>query len=55
MDRVEELLKRMPLDYVEMGPGDALFFHPNLLHRSDRNHSDRPALGDDLLLQRRSE
>ena len=26
-ERVEELLKRMPLDYVEMGPGDALFFH----------------------------
>jgi ectoine hydroxylase len=41
-ERVTELLKRMPLDYVEMGPGDALFFHPNLLHRSDRNHSDNP-------------
>ncbi len=41
-ERVEELLKRMPLDYVEMGPGDALFFHPNLLHRSDRNRSDNP-------------
>jgi Phytanoyl-CoA dioxygenase (PhyH) len=41
-ERVEELLKRKPLDYVEMGPGDALFFHPNLLHRSDRNRSDNP-------------
>jgi len=41
-ERVTELLKRMPLDYVEMGPGDALFFHPNLLHRSDRNRSDNP-------------
>jgi ectoine hydroxylase-related dioxygenase (phytanoyl-CoA dioxygenase family) len=41
-ERVEELLKRMPLDYVEMGPGDALFFHCNLLHRSDQNRSDQP-------------
>ena len=35
-----------------MEPGDALFFHSNLLHRSDQNKSDQPALGDDLLLQR---
>jgi ectoine hydroxylase len=41
-ERVGELLKRMPLDYVEMAPGDALFFHPNLLHRSDQNRSDYP-------------
>jgi ectoine hydroxylase-related dioxygenase (phytanoyl-CoA dioxygenase family) len=41
-DRVEEILKRLPLVYVEMGPGDALFFHPNLLHRSDQNRSDSP-------------
>ena len=41
-ERVGELLKRMPLDYVEMAPGDALFFHPNLLHRSDQNRSDTP-------------
>ncbi len=40
--RVEELLKRLPLEYVEMEPGDALFFHCNLLHRSDQNHSERP-------------
>ena len=32
----------MPLDYVEMEPGDALFFHSNLLHRSDQNRSDQP-------------
>jgi ectoine hydroxylase len=25
-----------------MEPGDALFFHPNLLHRSDRNNSECP-------------
>jgi hypothetical protein len=41
-ERVEELLKRMPLEYVEMEPGDALFFHCNLLHRSDQNHSEQP-------------
>jgi|SRR5882724_4980333 len=41
-DRVEEVLKRLDLVYVEMEPGDALFFHPNLLHRSDQNRSDNP-------------
>lgn len=44
-ERVEELLKRperFPLVYVEMEPGDTLFFHPNLLHRSDQNTSDHP-------------
>ncbi len=42
MGRVAEVLKRLPLEYVEMTPGDALFFHPNLLHRSDRNESPNP-------------
>src|SRR3954454_3413132 len=42
MGRVEEILKRLPLVHVEMNPGDALFFHPNLLHRSDRNTSEHP-------------
>jgi ectoine hydroxylase len=41
-ERVEHVLQRLPLDYVEMEPGDALFFHCNLLHRSDQNRSDRP-------------
>ena len=41
-ERVDELLKRLPLDHVEMEPGDALFFHCNLLHRSDQNRSDKP-------------
>ena len=41
-ERVEELSKRLELVYVEMEPGDALFFHCNLLHRSDQNKSDRP-------------
>ena len=41
-ERVDEILKRMPLMYVEMEPGDALFFHSNLLHRSDQNRSEHP-------------
>ncbi|MCC9599060.1 phytanoyl-CoA dioxygenase family protein [Stieleria sp. JC731] len=42
LDRVEEIIKRMEHQYVEMEPGDALFFHSNLLHRSDQNRSDSP-------------
>jgi hypothetical protein len=41
-ERVEEILKRLPLVYVEMEPGDALYFHSNLLHRSDQNRSEKP-------------
>lgn len=41
-ERVDEALRRMELVYVEMAPGDALFFHSNLLHRSDRNNSSKP-------------
>jgi hypothetical protein len=41
-ERVREVLKRMELVHVEMEPGDTLFFHCNLLHRSDQNHSDKP-------------
>lgn len=41
-ERVGEILKRMELVYVEMDPGDTLFFDCNLLHRSDQNRSERP-------------
>lgn len=41
-ERVQEVLKRLPLVHVEMDPGDALFFHCNLLHRSDQNRSEHP-------------
>ncbi len=40
MERVKEILKRNELVHVEMGPGDALFFQSNLLHRSDQNRSE---------------
>ncbi len=40
MAMVDLALKTMDLEYVELMPGDALFFHPNLIHRSDANRSD---------------
>ncbi|MBC7925999.1 MAG: phytanoyl-CoA dioxygenase family protein [Bryobacteraceae bacterium] len=42
LERVEEILKRFELVYVEMEPGDVLFFHANMLHRSDQNRSENP-------------
>jgi ectoine hydroxylase-related dioxygenase (phytanoyl-CoA dioxygenase family) len=41
-ERVSEVLKRLEVVHVEMQPGDALFFHCNLLHRSDQNRSQHP-------------
>ena len=41
-ERVAEARKRLELVHVEMAPGDALFFHCNLLHRSDQNKSPNP-------------
>jgi len=40
LERVEEIRKVCPHAYVEMDAGDALFFHPNLLHTSADNVSD---------------
>ncbi len=42
MERVEEAQKVLDHVHVEMEPGDGLFFHCNLLHRSDRNASADP-------------
>ncbi len=39
---VENALKTMELVYCEIEPGDALFFHSNLLHRSEANLSNDP-------------
>lgn len=42
MEKVKVALERFDLVYVELNPGDTLFFHSNLLHRSDMNRSDQP-------------
>jgi len=42
LERVNAAVERMPLDYVQCEPGDAIFFDSNLLHRSDMNTSDEP-------------
>ena len=40
--RVEAAMTVCERVYCEMAPGDALFFHANTLHASDRNHSAGP-------------
>jgi hypothetical protein len=40
MTMVENALKTMDIVYCELKPGDALFFHSNLLHRSEANLSE---------------
>ncbi|MEX2112331.1 MAG: phytanoyl-CoA dioxygenase family protein [Pirellulales bacterium] len=42
MEIVNAALERLPLEYIEAQPGDALFFHCNLLHRSNQNTSPNP-------------
>ncbi len=42
MVMVNHALETMEHVYVEIQPGDALFFHSNILHRSEANTSDRP-------------
>jgi len=41
-ERVEAALTKLERVSCELEPGDAVFFHCNLLHRSDRNDSDQP-------------
>ena len=45
MSRVAALQKRHETVYVELEPGDAVFFHANLLHSSNPNLSDFPRWG----------
>lgn len=42
MEKVNEALKIMPLDYLEMDFGDTAFFHCNTLHASAAKLSDKP-------------
>ncbi|MBM4022740.1 MAG: phytanoyl-CoA dioxygenase family protein [Planctomycetes bacterium] len=41
-ERVDAVLTRLALVHCEMAPGDVIFFHANLLHRSDMNRSEHP-------------
>jgi ectoine hydroxylase len=41
-ERVQAARERLELVHVELAPGSAVFFHANLLHRSDQNKSDNP-------------
>ena len=41
-ERVEIAVQRMKVVHLELEPGSAVFFHCNLLHRSDQNTSDQP-------------
>jgi ectoine hydroxylase-related dioxygenase (phytanoyl-CoA dioxygenase family) len=42
MVMVDNALSTMEHVFVELEPGDALFFHSNTLHRSEANLSDKP-------------
>ncbi len=42
LERVEKVLERMEVVYCELEPGDAFWFHSNVLHRSDANLSENP-------------
>jgi len=39
-DILDAAISQFPLEYVEMEPGDVLFFHCNLLHSSSKNQSE---------------
>ena len=41
-ERVEAACARMELVHCELDPGSSVFFHSNLLHRSDQNKSENP-------------
>jgi ectoine hydroxylase-related dioxygenase (phytanoyl-CoA dioxygenase family) len=42
LERVEQACKVLERVYVELRPGSGIFFHGNVLHRSDQNTSDKP-------------
>ncbi|CAH1792316.1 unnamed protein product [Owenia fusiformis] len=39
-ERVGWILEKLPVQFVELEPGDALYFHSNILHTSGRNLSE---------------
>jgi ectoine hydroxylase len=42
LERLEAALARAELVYCDLEPGSAIFFHCNLIHRSDQNKSPDP-------------
>jgi ectoine hydroxylase-related dioxygenase (phytanoyl-CoA dioxygenase family) len=40
--RLQAILSRQELVYCDLEPGSAIFFHSNLIHRSDQNKSPDP-------------
>jgi len=44
-ERVALAQQHLDVVHCEMKPGDGLFFHCNILHSSDQNHSDQPRWG----------
>jgi hypothetical protein len=42
VERLNAALERLELVHCELSPGSAIFFHCNLLHRSDQNKSPDP-------------
>ncbi|MCH2104627.1 MAG: phytanoyl-CoA dioxygenase family protein [Planctomycetes bacterium] len=43
-ERVQQVLRRMEVVPLDLSPGDGVFFHANLLHRSAKNSSSEPRL-----------
>jgi ectoine hydroxylase-related dioxygenase (phytanoyl-CoA dioxygenase family) len=41
-DRLQAILARYELVHCDLEPGSAIFFHSNLIHRSDQNKSPDP-------------
>jgi ectoine hydroxylase-related dioxygenase (phytanoyl-CoA dioxygenase family) len=41
-ERVQEVVRRLPVVYCELAAGSGIFFHSNVLHRSDQNRSECP-------------
>lgn len=41
VERMNEIMAVCPHQYMEMDPGDAIFFHCNIIHSSSDNNSDK--------------
>jgi ectoine hydroxylase-related dioxygenase (phytanoyl-CoA dioxygenase family) len=41
-ERVAEIVRQLSIVHCPLAPGSAIFFHSNVLHRSDQNRSSHP-------------